>query len=163
MKIRSIYDLGEPVKGLEFKQPSLAQQQFKEDCEIESILQRHNLGGVMGIYPQSEQQPMYADVSDIPDFQVSQTHVARATEYFEGLPSSVRAHFNNNLSEFLSALGNPDARQSLTDMGILKKKADPAPDQSSVLPDQGTGTIDKGGTTAPVKPSEGVIENTPKT
>lgn len=128
MQIRSRYALGDPVKGLEFHEPSLTQQQFKDECEIESLLKAHNLGQVMGIMNNHGQQPLYGDVSEIPDFHVSQNHVARATEYFEGLPSDVRSRFNNSLSEFLTTLNNPDAREALTEMGVLKKAADKAAD-----------------------------------
>lgn len=134
MQIRSRYALGDPVKGLEFVQPSLTQQQFKDECEIESLLKAHNLGQVMGILNNHQRQPLYGDVSDIPDFHVSQNHVARATEYFQGLPSDVRAQFNNNLAEFLTTLNDPSAREALTDMGVLKKAANPAPDKADVQP-----------------------------
>ena len=59
MQIRSRYALGDPVKGLEFTQPSLTQQQFKDECEIESLLKAHNLGQVMGIMNNHGQQPLY--------------------------------------------------------------------------------------------------------
>lgn len=134
MQIRSRYALGDPVKGLEFHEPSLTQQQFKDECEIESLLKAHNLGQVMGILNNHDQQPLYGDVSEIPDFHVSQNHVARATEYFEGLPSDVRSRFNNSLSEFLTTLNNPDAREALTNMGVLKKAADTATDKADVQP-----------------------------
>lgn len=137
MQIRSRYALGDPVKGLEFTQPSLTQQQFKDECEIESLLKAHNLSQVMGIVNNHGQQPLYGDVSDIPDFHDAQNHVARATEYFEGLPSDVRSRFNNSLSEFLTTLNNPDAREALTEMGVLKaadKAADKAGEQPVVPP-----------------------------
>lgn len=134
MQMRSRYALGAPEKGLEFHQPSLTQQQFKDECEIESLLKAHNLGQVMGIFNNHQRQPLYGDVSDIPDFHDSQNHVARATEYFQGLPSDVRAQFNNNLAEFLSALNNPSAREALTDMGVLKKAANPVADKADVQP-----------------------------
>lgn len=137
MQIRSRYALGDPVKGLEFHEPSLTQQQFKDECEIESLLKAHNLSQVMGIVNNHGQQPLYGDVSDIPDFHDAQNHVARATEYFEGLPSDVRSRFNNSLSEFLTTLNNPDAREALTEMGVLKaadKAADNAVEQPVVPP-----------------------------
>lgn len=133
MQIRSRYNLGDPVKGLEFHEPSLTQQQFKDECEIESLLKAHNLSQVMGILNNHNQQPLYGDVSEIPDFHASQNHVARATEYFEGLPSDVRSRFNNSLSEFLTTLNDPDSREALTEMGVLKA-ADKAADNAGVQP-----------------------------
>lgn len=134
MQIRSRYALGDPVKGLEFTQPSLTQQQFKDECEIESLLKAHNLSQVMGIMNNHNQQPLYGDVSEIPDFHVSQNHLARATEYFEALPSDVRSRFNNSLSEFLTTLNNPGAREALTEMGVLKKAADKVADMAGEQP-----------------------------
>lgn len=134
MQIRSRYALGDPVKGLEFHEPSLTQQQFKDECEIESLLKAHNLSQVMGIMNNHNQQPLYGDVSEIPDFHVSQNHLARATEYFEGLPSDVRSRFNNSLSEFLTTLNNPGAREALTEMGVLKKPADKVADKAGEQP-----------------------------
>lgn len=134
MQIRSRYALGDPVKGLEFHEASLTQQQFKDECEIESLLKAHNLSQVMGIMSNHNQQPLYGDVSEIPDFHVSQNHLARATEYFEGLPSDVRSRFNNSLSEFLTTLNNPGAREALTEMGVLKKAADKVADMAGEQP-----------------------------
>ena len=134
MQIRSRYALGDPVKGLEFFEPSLTQQQFKDECEIESLLKAHNLSQVMGIMNNHGQQPLFADVSDIPDFHDAQNHVARATEYFEGLSSDVRSRFNNSLSEFLTTLNDPGAREALTEMGVLKKAADKAADNAAAQP-----------------------------
>lgn len=134
MQIRSRYALGDPVKGLEFHEPSLTQQQFKDECEIESLLKAHNLSQVMGIVNNHDRQPLYADVTDIPDFHDAQNHVARATEYFEGLPSDVRSRFNNSLSEFLTTLNNPDAREALTEMGVFKKAADNVADAAGEQP-----------------------------
>lgn len=159
MKIRSRYALGDPVKGLEFVQPSLTQQQFKDECEIESLLKAHNLGQVMGILNNHERQPLYGDVSDIPDFHDSQNHVARATEYFQGLPSDVRARFNNSLAEFLSTLNNPDAREALTDMGVLKKAADSVKDKADVQP-VNPPVVDKQPSASESAPS--AVEGTPK-
>ena len=131
MQIRSRYNLGAPEKGLDFLKPSLTQQQFKDECEIESLLKAHNLSQVMGIVNNHGQNPIFADVSDIPDFAESQNHISLAREYFESLPSSVRSHFDNSLPQFLASLNNPDAREALVSLGILKKGSDKVKD----LPD----------------------------
>lgn len=159
MQIRSRYALGDPVKGLEFHEPSLTQQQFKDDCEIESLLKAHNLGQVMGILNNHGQQPLYADVSDIPNFHDAQNHVARASEYFEGLPSDVRSRFNNSLSEFLTTLNDPGARDALTELGVLKasdKVSDNAGEQPVVPPVAGKQPIVS-------EPASDAVVNNPKT
>lgn len=159
MQIRSRYSLGAPEKGLEFVQPSLTQQQFKDECEIESLLRAHNLGQVMGILNNHGQQPLYADTTDIPDFHDAQNHVARAREYFEGLPSNVRSRFNNSLSEFLTTLNDPGAREALTEMGVLKKAADKAADKVDVQP-AGPSVVDKQPSAS--EPGSQALEGSPK-
>lgn len=159
MLIRSRYALGDPVKGLEFVQPSLTQQQFKDECEIESLLKAHNLGQVMGILNNHGQQPLYADITDIPDFHDAQNHVARAREYFEGLPSYVRSRFNNSLPEFLTSLNDPSARQALVEMGVLKKAADSAADKADVQP-PASSVVDKQPSAS--EPGSQALEGTPK-
>lgn len=159
MQIRSRYSLGAPEKGLEFVQPSLTQQQFKDECEIESLLRAHNLGQVMGILNNHGQQPLYADTTDIPDFYDAQNHVARAREYFEGLPSYVRSRFNNSLSEFLTSLNDPGAREALTEMGVLKKAADSAADKADVQPPSSS-VVDKQPSAS--EPGSQALEGTPK-
>lgn len=159
MQIRSRYALGDPHKGLEFVQPSLTQQQFKDECEIESLLKAHNLGQVMGILNNHQRQPLYGDVSDIPDFHDSQNHVARATEYFNGLPSDVRAQFDNSLAKFLTTLNDSSAREALTEMGVLKKAADKAADKVDVQP-AGPSVVDKQPSAS--EPGSQALEGTPK-
>lgn len=159
MLIRSRYALGDPVKGLEFVQPSLTQQQFKDECEIESLLKAHNLGQVMGILNNHDQQPLYGDVSDIPDFHDAQNHVSRAREYFEGLPSDVRSRFNNSLPEFLASLNNPSAREALIEMGVLKKAANPAADKADVQPSTSS-VVDKQPSAS--ESASQAVEGTPK-
>lgn len=159
MQIRSRYALGAPEKGLEFVKPSLTQQQFKDECEIESLLKAHNLGQVMGILNNHERQPLYGDVSDIPDFHDAQNHVARAREYFNGLPSDVRAQFDNSLAKFLSTLNDPRAREALTDMGVLKKAADSVKDKADVQP-AGPSVVDKQPSAS--EPASTAVEGTPK-
>lgn len=123
MKFRSRYETGEKEKGLVCEMPTRTQQQFKDECEISEILKAHNLGSFVGASGLDGRAPLYVDVSDIPDFHESQNHVARATEYFESLPSGVRSKFDNNLQVFLTALNNPANRQALEELGVLVKAA----------------------------------------
>lgn len=159
MQIRSRYALGAPERGIEFVQPSLTQQQFKDECEIESLLKAHNLGQVMGILNHHGQQPLYADVTDVPNFHDAQNHVSRAREYFEGLPSDVRSRFNNSLAEFLTSLNDPGAREALTEMGVFKKTADKAADKVDVQP-PASSVVDKQPSAS--EPGSQALEGTPK-
>ena len=123
-QFRTPYEL-QPSVGLSFNLPSKTQQQFKDECDLEQLLKRHNIYDLIGLANSGGREPLYADVSEVPDFAESQNHLRRATEYFEGLPSDIRSKFNNSLSEFLTVLNSGNAVKELQELGILKKEAEP--------------------------------------
>lgn len=138
-KIRSRYSERHPVK-LDTGSESFVQQQFKDDCDIHTIVDRFTRTGRL---PVMEQRPLYGDFSDVADFQEAQNLIARTTEYFDLLPSDLRARFNNNPSEFLAFVNDPQNTEEAIKLGILAKaenqpvepvkssgKADPLPEQN---------------------------------
>ena len=79
--------------------------------------------------PFSPKRPIqFGDFSDVTDFQTAQNSVARATEYFESLPSHIRASFNNSPAEFLQALNDPEQRSKLEDLGFVAPEETKAPE-----------------------------------
>lgn len=153
MKFRTPYDLGEKPEGLHCETPSQTQQQFKDECDLHTILRAHGLGQYASVQV-NQQTPLYADVSDVPDFHESQNHVARATEYFMSMPSGVRSQFNNNLQEFLSALNNPANREKLQELGVLKQ---PTPEPEAV-PNQVASPVGEAGSQSVSVPSEQTVQ-----
>lgn len=119
------------AEGIVFTEPSMTQQHFKDETMIDNILQKYAETGFL-IDPFSPKRPIqFGDFSDVTDFQTAQNAVARATEYFESLPSHVRSSFNNSPSEFLQALNDPEQRSKLEDLGFVapepSKEPQPAP------------------------------------
>lgn len=81
--------------------------------------------------PFSPKRPIqFGDFSDVTDFQTAQNAVARATEYFESLPSRIRASFNNSPSDFLQALNDPEQRSKLEDLGFVAPEEVKSPEPS---------------------------------
>lgn len=107
------------AEGIVFTDPSLTQQHFKDETMIDNILQKYAETGFL-TDPFSPKRPIqFGDFSDVTDFQTAQNAVARATEYFESLPSRIRASFNNSPSEFLHALNDPAQRSKLEELGFV--------------------------------------------
>ena len=152
MKFRTRYDLGEPMKGLQCNLPSRTQQQFKQECEIDEILKRHNLG-IYGMQSASVKEPLFIDCSDLPDYQSSQNNICRATEYFNGLPSGIRSQFNNNLAEFLACFDGKGNREKLEALGILGKSSS---ESSPVFESQSSSVTGAGQVSVSQSPSEAV-------
>lgn len=107
------------VEGIVFTEPSMTQQHFKDETMIDNILQKYAETGFL-TDPFSPKRPIqFGDFSGVTDFQTAQNAVARATEYFESLPSHVRSSFNNSPSEFLQALNDSEQRGKLEELGFV--------------------------------------------
>ena len=107
------------AEGIVFTEPSMTQQHFKDETMIDNILQKYAETGFL-TDPFSPKRPIqFGDFSDVTDFQTAQNSVARATEYFESLPSHIRASFSNSPAEFLQALNDPEQRGKLEELGFV--------------------------------------------
>lgn len=119
------------AEGIVFTEPSMTQQHFKDETMIDNILQKYAETGFL-TDPFSPKRPIqFGDFSDVTDFQTAQNAVARATEYFESLPSNIRSSFNNSPQEFLNALNDPEQRSNLEALGFVapepSKEPQPTP------------------------------------
>lgn len=102
VKIRSCYDYDAlSTPGVTFTQASLTQQHFKDDCDVNVILERFMRTGEM---PSTYAIPSFQDVSDYADFRELQDAMSDAREYFDSLPARVRARYNNDLTHFYESL-----------------------------------------------------------
>lgn len=106
--------------GLRCCDPSLAQQQFKDDADINVLMARY---GVTGRMPDNPRIPTYGDFTGISDYRQAVEAVQAADAGFMALPATIRARFENDPQNLLMAFEDPSNRQALTEMGFLK----PAP------------------------------------
>ncbi len=114
VRIVSRYDYDAfATPGVTFTQPSLTQQHFKDDCDVNVILDRFMKTGDL---PTSSAIPTFQDVSEFADFRELQVAMSDAREYFESLPARVRARYNNDLTTFYETL---NTRQGYTDFLTL--------------------------------------------
>lgn len=119
------------AEGIVFTDPSLTQQHFKDETMIDNILQKYAETGFL-TDPFSPKRPIqFGDFSGVTDFQTAQNAVARATEYFESLPSRIRASFNNSPSEFLRALNDPAQKTELEELGFVAPEEAKTPEPTA--------------------------------
>lgn len=95
----------------------VTKQSHKDECDINRILKQFQRTGI--ITHVQNARPTYEDLPSDVDFQESLNTILTAEEAFSGLPSKVRAHFNNNPAELLAALNDPAQADQLRDFGIL--------------------------------------------
>lgn len=121
------YDMDEnsTKTGLKCEDKSLAQQEFKDECDINFIADRYALTGEM---PQVVNVPQYGDFTGVFDFQSAQNAVRKAIEDFMELPAKLRARFDNSPQKLLDFMENPDNRKEAEFLGLLQPvQAPPAP------------------------------------
>jgi phage internal scaffolding protein len=113
-------DAASNESGLACEEPTLAQQHFKEECDINTILQKFNITGLL---PESPLSPRYGDFTGIGDYHTALNRVIEAQEGFEALPAQIRARFNNNPAELIEFLDNEENMAEAIDLGIVEKPA----------------------------------------
>jgi len=105
--------------GVACEEPSLAQQQFKDECDINNILRQFN---VTGLLPEAPLSPRYGDFSGISDYHTALNAVIAAQEGFDGLPAQIRASFNNDPEQLINFLDNPENKDQAIKLGLVDAK-----------------------------------------
>lgn len=128
MKFNTRYNPPESP-ALIFEQPSMTDRSFRDECDINHIVQRCMQTGVL---PQVE-GGVYGDFVDLPDnLQDSYALIQDAGDRFMQLSSDVRREFNNDPMQLLTFLQNPANRQRAGELGLIDVPASPpAPNVSS--------------------------------
>jgi phage internal scaffolding protein len=101
--------------GLECKDPTKAQQQFKDEVNINTIV--HNFG-VTGERPPVMQYPEPQEFIEATDFQTSMNVVVKARESFQTLTSKQRARFNNDPQRFMEFIHNAENQDEAIKLGL---------------------------------------------
>ncbi|AXH73808.1 MAG: internal scaffolding protein [Microviridae sp.] len=92
-------------------------QEFKEECDINTLMAKYQSTGEMPCINQTA--PQYLDVSAI-DYQECMEFVAGAQSLFNELPSSLRNRFDNSPAQFLDFTSNPENYAEMSKLGLLK-------------------------------------------
>lgn len=98
---------------------SRTKQAFKGECDINKIVAKATQTGFVD--SMNGTPPMYADVSDVPDYQTSLNVVIYAKKRFDALPAEVRRRFGNNPNELVEFMGNEENREEAVKLGLLPK------------------------------------------
>ena len=117
--LRSLYnydvDQVSNETGLRCDDVSLTQQQFKEEADINTIVDRFLKSGVL---PSAATMPQYLDYEGVFDFQSAMNVVRQADENFMRLDAKVRARFNNSPQQFLEFFANPENVDEAIRLGL---------------------------------------------
>ncbi len=92
-----------------------AQQQFKDDCDTNKIMQRFQKTGAIDHV--AKHQPEYGFASGN-DYHQSMNIITKADSMFNDLPSNIRNEFNNNPQAFLEFVQDPKNAERANELGI---------------------------------------------
>jgi len=104
-------------------EPSLTQQQFKEECDINNIMEKH---AKTGQYTHvSKKMGMYGDFTKIKEYKSMFETVMAAEESFMSLPAQTRKRFDNDPGKLIEFLQDEKNRDEGIKLGLLiEKQAD---------------------------------------
>lgn len=127
---RSGFHRGGRVRvGTVFKKPSRTKQQFREECDINTLMKKYEKTGLMTHVNRHEGR--YEDVAGAVDYQEAANIVMAAQSTFMSLPATVRKHFDNDPGAFMEFVTNPDNKDKMVELGLMNAPA-PAPEPQEV-------------------------------
>jgi phage internal scaffolding protein len=126
-------DAASNESGLHCEDASLAQQHYKEECDINTILQKFNISGLM---PQSTLSPRYGDFTGIGDYHTALNRVIAVQDEFDGLPAQIRARFDNDPSKLIEFLENSENRPEAEELGLVEKAAAEVVEAAKTTPEK---------------------------
>lgn len=104
--------------SLECCDPSRTQQNFKEECDINTIVERFGLTGHM---PDNIRVPEFGDFTGVSDYHSMVNVVREAGESFMELPANIRDRFKNDPGEYVNFCLDSKNRPELESLGLVKK------------------------------------------
>jgi Chlamydia-phage Chp2 scaffold (Chlamy_scaf). len=117
----------EPRERLQvkFPNPSRTKQAFKQEANINTILDKYHRTGLMPTYDQPQQ---YGDYSGVMDYHTAMTKIAEGKSAFADLPSKIRKRFDNNVGAFLDFIHDESNLDEMVELGLARARPKPEPE-----------------------------------
>jgi phage internal scaffolding protein len=106
------------ASGLVCQEPTRAQQHHKDECDINVIVRRF---GVTGMVPVTALNARYGDFTDAVDYHTAMNQIIAAEADFKALPSDLRARFQNDPAQLLDFLSKKENRAEAESLGLVPK------------------------------------------
>lgn len=121
--LRSAYnydrDQASNDSALACKDKSLAQQHFKEECDINTIVDRFLKTGEL---PSDVRMPRYGDFTGIHDYKTAMDAITKAQSAFMEMPAQIRNRFHNDPQEFVAFCSDDANREEAAKMGLVPEE-----------------------------------------
>lgn len=107
---------GVPYAALEPGEGGGAKQSMKDECDVNLIVSRFEVTGLMSHV--SGGIPQFVDASALGDYRSIMEQVRRVENYFDGLPAEVRSSFKNDAASFMEYLESGASAEDLQELGL---------------------------------------------
>lgn len=111
--------------GLDCRDESLTHQEFKEECDINTIIDRFGIGE----NPiEAQKWVTNVDIADAPDnYMDVMNQLNEARDQFMSLPAKVRSNFDNDPAQFVDFVSNPANGDEMVRLGLASVREAPPP------------------------------------
>lgn len=136
VRSRYNYDMNEvsDATGLYCRDETRAQQQFKDETDINTIVERFGLTGQL---PNDLRMPLQEDFVDVMDYQEALNQLLEADKAFMQLPANVRAEFQNDAGRFVAFASDEANAERCVELGLAVRKPKAAgPLEVRVVPEE---------------------------
>lgn len=120
VQFRNAYER-EEHKGIVFSEPSLTQQHFKDECDVNNIIERYTATGYIPEYLTKTSEGVYGDFSEVGDFVDMQNQIIAAKNAFAALPSEVRRRFNEDPAQLIAFVRDKNNYDEAVKLGLIAK------------------------------------------
>lgn len=117
--------------------PTMTKQQFKDECDINTLLRRYQKNGILEHV--NRFQGNYADITDLPDYHDAMQKIVLAQEAFDSLPSEIRKDFRNDPAAFVEFVSDPANQEAIYDYGLAERPTEIPPEPAPAEPVPGDG------------------------
>ncbi|UDN67520.1 internal scaffolding protein [robinz microvirus RP_163] len=118
LKIFSRYNVP-PSEGITFIKPSMTQQHFADETDINQIIRRAVATQDYSVFTPTVRSEFY-DCSTYDDYQSSINFINDVEDDFASLPSHVRKEFGNNPDAYVAFMTDPANISKAVELGLLQ-------------------------------------------
>lgn len=108
-------------------EPSMTIQECAAETDINNLIARYNSTGSFHSLVESPSVPAsFEDLCDVPTYHEAMNVLVSVQDNFASLPAAVRDRFQNNPASLLDFLSNPDNRADAIKLGLISAPVEPS-------------------------------------
>jgi phage internal scaffolding protein len=116
------------ASGLACEDATLAQQHFKDECDINNIVNQFIRTGTQ---PIPADLSHYGDFSGVNDYHSAMNSIIASEDAFMALPATLRAEFENDPAQLIEFLNNSENYDRAVELGIIAPRVNPTKEAKS--------------------------------